>query len=433
MTTAAQLDADVLVLGAGAAGLACAAALRRAGTRALVLEARQRVGGRVWTDRTLAPHPVEFGAEFVHGERASTWPALRALGLATAHWPKRDESLVHAEPGGPLTGWVGMATLRAVDATLDRTRALDLGAVPAHPFEDLDAYLARVGYDERARRYVRRSFANASGEAPERLSARSVLAALADDRDGEHDHRVLGGYDRLIAGLTPGLEVRLGQVVRHVGSDAAGAVVGLADGTLLRAHAAVVTLPVGVLRGGGVEFAPEVMRRKRPALRGLSMGPVIKLVYRLVEPPVDDPAVAALYAAGPVPMWWSPSAGRADASERSANVWTGFVSGPNAAELLRWPAEAALERALAQLAGEVGRPLRATAARLVDWPGDPFARGGYSAVLAAHHGARQALAAPTPPVFWAGEATAREAAAATVHGAWESGERAAGEVLALLA
>jgi monoamine oxidase len=132
-------------------------------------------------------------------------------------------------------------------------------------------------------------------------------------------------------------------------------------------------------------------------------------------------------------MWWSPSAGREDVTERAANVWTGFVTGPNAAELLRWPAEAALERALAQLAGEVGRPLRATAARLVDWPGDPFARGGYSAVLAGHHGAREALAEPTPPVFWAGEATAREAAAATVHGAWESGERAAGEVLALLA
>lgn len=433
MPRRSAIDAEVLVIGAGATGLACAAAIARSGHHVVVLEARDRIGGRVWTDRDTAPHPVEFGAEFVHGERASTWPAIRTHGLATALWPKRDESLVHAEPGGPRDGWVGMATLRAADPAFDRTRDLGPETVPARPFEDLDGYLTRVGFDERQRRYVRRSFANASGEAPERLSARSVLAGLADDRDGEQDHRVLGGYDRILEPLAAGLDVRLGQVVRHVGARRGEARVDLAGGQRLRSRAVVVTLPVGVLRSGEVTFDPTLERRKRAALLGLAIGPVIKLVYRLERPPVDDADVAALYAAGPVPMWWSPSAGRIDPAERAAQVWTGFVSGPNAAELLRWSAPETLERALAQLSREVGRPLRPVSARLVDWPGDPYARGGYSAVLAGHDGAREALAEPTPPLFWAGEATAREGAAATVHGAWESGERAADEVLALLA
>ena len=76
--------------------------------------------------------------------------------------------------------------------------------------------------------------------------------------------------------------------------------------------------------------------------------------------------------------------------------------------------------------------LEATAARLINWPDDPYTRGGYSFVLPGHDGAREKLAAPTPPLYWAGEATAPEAQAATVHGALTSGRRAAAEVLAAL-
>ncbi|MFO8150052.1 MAG: FAD-dependent oxidoreductase, partial [Trueperaceae bacterium] len=70
--------------------------------------------------------------------------------------------------------------------------------------------------------------------------------------------------------------------------------------------------------------------------------------------------------------------------------------------------------------------------RVVAWPDDPWARGGYSHVVPGHRGAREKLAAPTPPLYWAGEATAPEGCAATVHGAFRSGARAAREVRAVL-
>src|SRR5262245_11528359 len=75
---------DVLVIGAGAAGLAAARALADAGQQVVVLEARDRIGGRVWTDHTFGPVPVERGAEFIHGERAGTWAWLRRAGLSAA-------------------------------------------------------------------------------------------------------------------------------------------------------------------------------------------------------------------------------------------------------------------------------------------------------------------------------------------------------------
>src|SRR5215210_4125163 len=77
------MDADILVIGAGAAGLAAARSLADAGRRVIVLEARDRIGGRVWTDRAFGPVPVERGAEFIHGERAETWALIRRAALRT--------------------------------------------------------------------------------------------------------------------------------------------------------------------------------------------------------------------------------------------------------------------------------------------------------------------------------------------------------------
>jgi monoamine oxidase len=157
-------------------------------------------------------------------------------------------------------------------------------------------------------------------------------------------------------------------------------------------------------------------------------------VYRLDRIPFEPlgasgAAIEAVYAAGTPPMWWT-----ASPLGSAQPVWTGFVSGSGALELLRHAPDRALARAFEALVAEAapdGRPaLRYDQARLVAWPHDPWARGGYSHVVPGFMGARAALAAPTPPLFWAGEATAREGSAATVHGAFESGARVAREVLA---
>jgi len=158
------------------------------------------------------------------------------------------------------------------------------------------------------------------------------------------------------------------------------------------------------------------------------MGPVIKLVYRFGEP-LTPPEIKAVYAAGRAPMWWTPSFGH----ETDAHVWTALVSGDGAIDLLRRGEQGALDSGLESLRRELGRPgLQPLDAVLVDWVADPYARGGYSYVRPGHKGARELLSKATPPLLWAGEATAPERDAASVHGALISGVRAAAEVGRLL-
>jgi monoamine oxidase len=406
------------------AGLSAAHTLVDTDLDVLVLEARDRLGGRTHTDKQFAGFPVELGAEFVHGTRVKTWEWIERLGLRTSHWQKAEDSWVRLADGRRLT----MTEARSVSPAFDLTRSWELPDVPARPFESFDRYLRRIGFDDEQLDYVRRSFANAAGESFRHLDAASMLASLEGLAEGgSEDHRMLDGYGAIIEALGIGLEIVTDTVVQQVVSTPGGVGVTAADGRRFEARAAIVTLPVGVLASGDVAFDPPLAALKGAALAGLGMGPVIKVVYRFAER-LAPAEVQAVYAAGRAPMWWSPSAGH----QTDAVVWTAFVSGDSAVDLLRLGEEGAIDHALDSLRRELGRPgLKPLDAMLVDWPNDPFAYGGYSYVRPGHRGARELLAAPTSPLYWAGEATAAEADAATVHGAIVSGERAAHEVLEL--
>jgi len=409
------------------AGLAVGHALLDDDLDVVLLEARDRLGGRAHTDRQFAGFPVEFGAEFLHGERAATWRWVDRLGLATAHWTKLDDTWIRLADGRRLT----MRQAREVSPELDVTRTWQLPPEPARPLESFGHYLSRVGFSPEQLEYVRRAFANAEGESMRFLDATATLEGLrAKDVDGEEDHRILEGYSAIVEALGVGLDIHTHSVVARVQWGEGGVVVTTRDGHVYRGRSAVVTLPVGVLQAGDIEFDPPLPPQKTGALAGLGMGPVAKFLYRFAEQLTPE-EIHAVYAAGNPPMWWSPSATQPDTE---AFVWSALVSGDGLVELLRYGEEEALELALEAFRLEVGRPgLRPLEARLVDWSSDPFALGGYSHVRPGHHGAREELAEPTPPLFWAGEATAPEERSATVHGAILSGERAAVEVRRALA
>lgn len=416
----------ILVLGAGMAGLGAADALTRASQEVIVLEAKDRLGGRTYTSRDFADIPVEFGAEFIHGDKVATWELVRSLGLATVPWTKLDDSLVRLEDGA----WLTMRKARHHDHEFDLTRSWAIPEIDALPSEDWGSYLSRIGFSRQQLRYVKRSFVNATGEAMRFLSARAMLEHIRGrgEESGFGDFRLPSGYDTLVAALADGLNIVSGDPIIELAWGPEGIRAMTLSGEVYNADAAVLTVPLGVLQADSIHFVPELPEVKRSALLGLRMGPIIKLVYRFDEAPLG-PDIMAVYSRLNPPMWWSPSYGQTT----TAHIWTAFVSGDWAAELLSLGEAGALEAGLASFRQELGRPdLTVRAARLVNWPDDPYTRGGYSFVLPGHDGAREKLAAPTPPLYWAGEATAPEHRAATVHGALLSGRRAAAEVLGSL-
>jgi monoamine oxidase len=412
---------STLIIGAGVAGLSAAHTLTDSGHSAILLEARDRIGGRVYTNRDFADIPVEFGAEFIHGNRVPTWDWVRKLGLRTLHWRKTDDSMVRLADNS----WLTMTQARSRYPDYNLTRAWKLPDIPAKSDESLEDYLRRLGLSETQLTYDQRAFGNASGEALRYIGAQQALDEWHDKEHGEGDYRILDGYDCFIRALAERLDIRLNTVVEEIEWGSQTVRVHTSRGEIFEGENAVITLPLGVLQANKVRFSPELPADKQAAIRGLRMGPVIKLIYRFPQA-IQPSGIMAVYSALTPPMWWSPSFGHNTAS----HVWTAFASGDYARELLKDGEDSALDKALATIRKEVNLPnLTPLAAQVVNWPADPFALGGYSVAPPGQSGARAVLAQPTSNLHWAGEATSHNAWAATVHGAYVSGQRAAKEIL----
>lgn len=352
---------------------------------------------------------------------------MQALKLHTLHWRKTDDSWVRLADGS----WRTMSDARLTDPDFDLTRSWALPGIAVDPAdEDLGSYLRRIGFTEAQLRYTSRSFINATGDHLGAVSARAALADMHDESAGDGDFRILEGYDRLIQVLAKGLDIRLNTIVEAIGWRGEVVLVRTTDGALHEAARAVITLPLGVLQAGDVCFDPPLPPERQAAIDSLRMGPGMKMFYRF-DPPITPPHIAAIYADANPPMWWSPSYGRGG---DVAQVWTAFTTGDWTRELLAAGEEDALRQGLETLRKELGKPdLQPSATRVMNWSAERFTRGGYSVTPPGQSGARAALAQPLAGrLYWAGEATAREAWTATVHGAYDSGRRAAAEILSQL-
>jgi monoamine oxidase len=242
---------------------------------------------------------------------------------------------------------------------------------------------------------------------------------------GPGDFHILAGYDRVLAAIAAGLDIRLDTPVETIRWDADGVEVATPRGAY-SARSAVVTLPLALLKAGAVRFDPPLPAAKLRAIETLAMAAAMKLHLRFAAP-FWDHDMTFLTADQPIAVWWTIRPG--------APLLTGFLTGPRAERLARYGEEGAIERGLAQLDALFdGAPSRLFAAgQLIDWAADPWARGGYSSAPPGAHGQRRALAAPAGALHFAGEATVFEDNPATVHGALRSGERAAGEILNAIA
>ena len=264
---ASTTDVDIVVVGAGAAGLAAAKQIKAAGQSVIVLEARPRIGGRAFTDTSLGA-PFDAGAEFIH-------------------WAERNPMKRHADEWGvPLkdddTGGGRFMVLRDGQPLSEAERARRRSG-----FNEVDRYITPMGGADKSFAEAVRGAPDgvaeaaagitrmALGEEPDRVSIQDYDQLLSGD-----DYVVPSGYGALVTRLGADVPVRLNTPATHIRWDNAGVAVETLRGAL-RAKAAIVTVPVGVLKSGGLRFTPDLPAAAQAALDGLHMGALTKIALRI--------------------------------------------------------------------------------------------------------------------------------------------------------
>lgn len=428
--SADTIPRDVLVIGAGMAGLAAARTLADAGASVLVLEGRNRIGGRIHTDTSLGA-PVDLGAAWIHGHRGNPLMAIaRQAGLAT-FLTDEDSLLLQAAPGGPPVD----------DATLDAGdqhwyRRLERGAEIGRAGESLASAMARAGPRQAADDWRDLAYGAFDFGGPlDRISAR------LSDSDEIHpggDALILGGCVRLCDWLARGLDIVTGAPVSSINSSRPGAVLVRAGNRDYAARAVVVTLPLGVLKAGAVRFHPPLPPSHSAPVARLDISSVLKvaMVHDTAFWPGDTQWFGAVSDGnGAAPAF--PIALSLMASHQAAILVA--VAAGRPAEQLDWQigrgdAATVIEMAAAQTsaailpgAASARLPRKSVAS---NWLSDRLSLGAYSFPgLTARGDDYDALAEPVSSgLVLAGEHTSAQWRG-TMHGAYDSGIRAAQQIL----
>jgi len=400
-------DIDVAVVGAGAAGLAAAHRLRERGVSTLVLEARDRLGGRAHTVITDTGYPVDLGCGWLHSADRNPWvPIARALGFeidqSLPGWGSRLIRMGYSE--SQQDDW-----FRAREAFYER-----LEAAAAEPDR---AAMTLLEPGNRWNNMLDAISTFANGIELDRLSAHDYNRYDSTDVNW----RVREGYGALVARFGADETVRLGTPVRRV--DGRARVVALeTDSGTVRAKTIILTVPPSVIAAGGIAFAPALPTRKLAAAHGLPLGVDNKLFFALSG---DWPKVG--------PNWHvlgSTERTRTAVYQVKAMghpVVEMFTGGELARDLERAGVAAMAAFGADELAGRFGSRIRSCLRPLVGsaWSDDPYARGSYSYALPGHAGDRAVWAEPVDErLFFAGEAVSPHDFS-TTHGAYLSGLDAA--------
>ena len=430
-------DFDVVIIGAGAAGLAALRKLDQAGLRVMVLEARDRVGGRIYTVHDpLSALPLELGAEFIHGRPPELWNLICDAGLSV--YDGTDASRYMNE---------GKVEQNADSWDLVGSVLQDMHDAANGPDQSFDQFLKSRDYSDEVRRAARgyvEGF-NAADAREISIQALAEETAASNKIDGDRVFRFASGYDAVPLHLLRAVpdchsKLRLNTVVDRVtwrrGSVSISSRNVLTSATQnWSATAAIVTVPLGVLQAGSIRFSPEPTELMEAAQQ-LRFGEVFRVVLRFREAFWEEreelkDAGFMLSREAVFPTWWTTLSMR-------SRLLVGWNAGARAEAMKGMSRGEVLDESLASLARILNLSIEMIQGHLEqayfhDWHSDPYSRGAYSYVPVRALDARRRLAVPVDDTLYlAGEATDQDGHSATVHGAMASGVRAAQQVMRVL-
>jgi monoamine oxidase len=415
--------ADILIIGGGVAGLQAACDLSNAGLRVAVLEARDRLGGRILT-RHHASYPVELGAEFIHGRPQVILRLASEAGLRVA---PVEGQFINKSHGLWLHGGETWSEVHRI-----------LGDMPsAAPDQTFQTYIDGIAASDDAKHQALGFVEGYHAADPQKVSVHWLIRTMkAEAAIGEGPLRLVDGYESLVQALVDRLDRSRCEVHLHTAAGEVswepGQVRVTAGAKEFSAERVIVTAPLSILKSGGIRFLP-TLDQKEVAMKLLDTGPVIRvsLCFRekFWETRSELRDASFMFTDDPeFPTWWS-------SNPLPYPILTGWATGSHVTALGSQAESRLAERALEAL----GRILETSqedlsavleAAFVHDWQADRFATGAYSYALAGGADSAKALAEPVEDtLFFAGEATDVEGHNGTVHGAMASGARAAQEVV----
>lgn len=406
----AKSDFEVVIVGGGAAGIAAGRRLHDVGVDCIIVEARERLGGRSWTVNA-GGYPVDLGCGWLHSAEENPWTRIaKAQGLTIDHTPPP-----WMRPSIPIN-FPPAEQSNFRDALLDFFEKQG-----AHPENVPDVSAASLlEPHERWNKLIGAVSTFLSGAEPEKLSARD----FARYHDTGVNWRVVEGYGAAILAHAGGVPVRLGTPVRHI--DHAGKRVSIetTNGTIM-ANAAIVTLPSDLIAEEAILFTP-ALPEKVEAAAGLPLGLDDKLFLSL-EHAEEFENDSRLF-------------GRTDRTATAGYHFRPFgrpqieayFGGMQASDFETKGEDAFFDFAVAELTNLFGSDFarRVKPLGIHRWGTDPFARGAYSHALVGRADGRSVLAAPVKNrLFFAGEACSVHAYS-TAHGAYLTGIEAADQIIA---
>ena len=429
---------DILIIGAGAAGLMAAKVLVNAGKKVTVLEARDRCGGRIHTICDGILNGAELGAEFVHGDLPVTLELLKEAGIACPSaaaemWTYKNGTF--NKDSVFVDGW---------DMLLERLERLEKDTT-------IKAFLEKEFPEDKylGMKASVRNFVSGYDTADPALASAFALRKEWQSEDEGAQHRISGGYGAMISYLEDevkkhGDDIYLNSIVETVSWQPGKVKAITAKGEIYQAKQLLVAMPLGVLQSenvaGAITFHPTLPEYSE-AIKLMGFGAVIKILLQFDSLFWEDDKTKALagkslkkmgylFSDEEIPTWWTQV-------PQHLPLLTGWIGGPAAAEKKDTPDEELLQQSLRSLANIFNRTAdelrdKLTGHRIINWTSEPFSLGSYAYDTVDAPASRKILNTPiSNTLFFAGEYLYDGTAMGTVEAALTSGMEAAEKMMGI--